>query len=346
MGDLTIILEDLLRGTPLILWDKGCFCFVRKGLFSMKPFKTLDEQMDILESRGLIIDNRQKTQNYLLEYSYYNVINMYSKFFQQRENTYIIGATFNEIRAVHIYDSEIKSTFFKHLIECEKHFKSIIAYRFSEQYANIPYAYLQTTSYSQKDLIKLSTTISLLSKTITTHIKDRNKNSIKHYSSNHNDVPLWVLINYLTFGQVVHMYTHFTDKLKNTIAKDIALYLEKNTGEKTILESKDIENILFNLLEIRNCVAHNNKLFNFKCRRNIKYIKSIHLPAHISKNSPRQDPFSCFLIMQLFLSKKQYALLHNTILKRTKTLNNKVKSIPVDTILATLGFPDNWFNDT
>lgn len=48
----------------------------------MKPFKTLDEQVDLLEKRGLTISNRQKTKHYLLQHSYYNVINVYSRFFQ------------------------------------------------------------------------------------------------------------------------------------------------------------------------------------------------------------------------------------------------------------------------
>ncbi len=46
-----------------------------------KPFKTLDEQISILKSRGLIIPDEEAAKLSLLCNNYYNVINYYSKFF-------------------------------------------------------------------------------------------------------------------------------------------------------------------------------------------------------------------------------------------------------------------------
>ncbi|MGX7197855.1 Abi family protein [Enterococcus olivae] len=243
----------------------------------MKPFKTLDEQMDLLEERGLTICNKEKTKRYLLEHSYYKVINVYSKFFQEEENRYIEHATFEEIRLVHIFDTELNSTLFKFLIECEKHFKSIVSHRFSEYYRDIPFAYLKTSSYDDSNILQLTNSISVLSKVITSQIRDRKANAIKHYYQNHQDIPLWVLISHLTFGQIVRIYTHFDNKLKNTIAKDLSYYLESNLNKKIIIEPKEVESILFNLIDIRNCVAHNNKLFDFKCKNNLKYIEEIQI---------------------------------------------------------------------
>lgn len=308
----------------------------------MKPFKTLDEQVDLLEKRGLTISNRQKTKHYLLQHSYYNVINVYSRFFQYEADKYIDGATFDEIRAVHVFDSEIKSAFFKYLLECEKHFKSILAYRFSEIYGDTSFAYLKTSSFDDKDLIQLSSTISQLSTTITKNLRKKESNAIKHYNSNHHDVPLWVLVNQLTFGQVVYMYTHFNNKLKNAIAHDVAHYLENNTGEKIIIEPNELQRFLFNLIDIRNCVAHNNMLFNFKSKNNVKYIPQLHKVEGIEKTAPRQNPFNCFIMMQALLEKDQYTLFHNTIRKRIRNLDHRIKVIPVDKIIGSLGFPTNW----
>lgn len=46
-----------------------------------KPFKTLDEQISILKSRGLIVHDDESAKLSLLCNNYYNVINYYSKFF-------------------------------------------------------------------------------------------------------------------------------------------------------------------------------------------------------------------------------------------------------------------------
>lgn len=308
----------------------------------MKPFKTLEQQVEILEQRGLTITDYEKTKQYLLQHSYYNVINVYSKFFQDKENQYISGSTFDEIRAVHIFDTELKSVLFKHLLECEKHFKSTLSHRFSEYHKDIPYAYLKTSSYMDRNLLDLTNTISQMSKVISKALRDRKPNLIKHYQNNHHDVPLWILINHLTFGQAVHIFIHLDDKLKNIIAKDLSRYLEENSGLKTALEAKEIERMLFNLIEVRNCVAHNNKLFSLKCKNNLKYHESIHEKYSFDKAQPRQDLFNVLLSMQCFLEKSQYSLIYNTILKRAKRLDRKLYSIPINVVLGTLGFPNEW----
>ncbi|MGX7197072.1 hypothetical protein [Enterococcus olivae] len=50
--------------------------------------------------------------------------------------------------------------------------------------------------------------------------------------------------------------------------------------------------------------------------------------------------------MQVFLEKSQYALLHNTILKRAKHLDKKLNSIDINIIMQPLGFPENWAKET
>lgn len=306
----------------------------------------MDEQIEILSSRGLIIEDKEEAKFYLLQYSYYNIINVYSKFFHDDKDRYVPNASFNEIRSVHIFDSEIKSVLFKYLLECEKHFKSIMSHRFSEKFKDIPYSYLKTNHYNVSKIIPLTNTIAIFSKVIKEKINSRSKNSVKHYYSNHNDVPLWVLVNYLSFGQIIHLYQHLDNQLRNKIAIDLSKYLEKNSGMKIVLEPKEVENILFNLLDIRNCVAHNNLLFNFKCRNNIKYINSIHLKFGVKKESSRQDIFNMLIIMQCFLEKGQYAILYNTIRKRVRNLRSKIHSIDTDRILLTLGFPNDWYETT
>lgn len=44
-----------------------------------KPFRTIDQQLDILESRGVIIENREEAGRFLLSENYYSVINGYKE---------------------------------------------------------------------------------------------------------------------------------------------------------------------------------------------------------------------------------------------------------------------------
>lgn len=46
--------------------------------------------------------------------------------------------------------------------------------------------------------------------------------------------------------------------------------------------------------------------------------------------------------MQTFLNYGQYANLHNTLLKRFKTLSSMLNTISVNDVIYTLGFPNDW----
>ena len=308
----------------------------------MKPFKTLEEQHDILLKRGLSFQNDISGKQYLLLNNYYSVINGYSKFFLEDGDNFIEGTKFDEITMVHYFDKEIKSTLFNYIIEAERHFKAVISHRFSEKYKDEPYAYLRTTSYNHDSLLEVAKHTSVLSNVIQRYGKDKHPNSIKHYLNNHTDVPLWVLSGYLTFGQVVKFYTLLEPNLKNQIAKDLSNFLSENLGSTEILASETLEVFLHNIVEVRNIVAHNNKLLGHKCKKNTKYLKKLHEQYGIQNNSPRQDVYNVIINMQCLLTKNQYSKLHNTLLKRTKNLNNNLHTISCNKIIQSLGFPADW----
>lgn len=64
----------------------------------MRPFKSLDQQIQLLRERGLEFDNEEEAKLYLLDNNYYNIINMYSKVFQENTNQYVSGTKFKEIK--------------------------------------------------------------------------------------------------------------------------------------------------------------------------------------------------------------------------------------------------------
>ena len=133
----------------------------------MKPFKNLDEQLDILTDRGLIITNRERTRKYLLSNNYYNIINGYSKFFQQNgTDDYIDGVTFDEVASLYTFDKDIKRAVLQSILEAEHHIKSIVAHRFAEAYENKKYAYLDTQSYDNNKILEVGDIISKFSKII------------------------------------------------------------------------------------------------------------------------------------------------------------------------------------
>lgn len=309
----------------------------------MKPFKTIDEQYDLLKSRGLNFSNEEKSKKFLLNNNYYNVINCYAKFFMHADDRFITGTNFDEITQVHYYDKEIKSIFFKSILEAEKHFKSILAYRFSEKYKDEKYAYLIASNYNSNDILQVTKTISSLSIIINKY-KEKPNNPINHYIYKHDDVPFWILTNYMNFGQLLYFYRYLDDALKNMIAKDFSLFLIDNLEVDSIqLTSSNLISYIGNVIDLRNIVAHNNKLLGFKCKGHVRYLSELHDKYSISNKSDKQDVYNVFIAMQALLSKNQYALLHNTLLKQTNYLRVRLNTIDINIILNSLGFPKDWY---
>ena len=50
---------------------------IMEGVFFMKPFTTIDDQIALLKQRGLLIPDKKNARLYLLENNYYNIINGY-----------------------------------------------------------------------------------------------------------------------------------------------------------------------------------------------------------------------------------------------------------------------------
>ena len=213
----------------------------------MKPFKNLDEQLDILTDRGLIITNRERTRKYLLSNNYYNIINGYSKFFQQNgTDDYIEGVTFDEVASLYTFDKDIKRAVLQSILEAEHHIKSIVAHRFAEAYEDKKYAYLDTQSYDNNKILEVGDIISKFSKIIKNK-KNKCETSIYHYFHNHGDVPIWVLTDYLEFGITRRFISNLPTRVQNNIAKDmVTLYgmsdlgpIKYNAGNENVFLGRD-----------------------------------------------------------------------------------------------------------
>ena len=94
-----------------------------------KIFKNLDEQVEILKSRGLVITDIEKTKNILLRENYF-FISGYRHLFMKskRDAKFIPGTTFEELYAMFIFDRRVRNIFFKNLLIVENNIKSLISY--------------------------------------------------------------------------------------------------------------------------------------------------------------------------------------------------------------------------
>ena len=217
----------------------------------MKPFKTIEEQIATLKIRGLSITDESKAAKYLLSNNYYNIINGYSKFFQHPgTDTYIDGVTFDEVSSLYTFDKDVKRTILQAILEAEHHIKSITAHRFAEAYPSQKYAYLNTNSYADNKILDVGFIVSKLSKIINTNKRYRG-NSIHHYAHTHSDVPIWVLTDYLEFGDLRTIIENLPNSLQNEIARDLVSFISTNVPDfNDVFPPETLISFLKNILQL------------------------------------------------------------------------------------------------
>ena len=199
-----------------------------RSKFMDKPFKTIEEQIEILESRGMRTD--EYTALALMREGYYSIINGYKDLFIDREATaaeghdvYRAGTTFKEVHRLFTFDRDLRLTMFRYFSIAEAALKTACAYSFSEKHAGEFEPYLDKGNYRQDR--KHSKWIDDLILDFNTALgrnpkkKPKRKAYLEHYRSNHDEVPLWVLLRYMTLGQSFKFFEFQDESMRNDIAK-------------------------------------------------------------------------------------------------------------------------------
>lgn len=310
----------------------------------MKKFKTLDEQISILQSRGLSFSNVEGSKRYLLTNNYYNIINGYGKYFQSSTDKFNDGTTFEEIVHLYFCDKQLKQTFFNSIINVELHLKSIFAYHFAEAFGDKRYAYLDIDSYDPDKILSVGRIISDLSRLINYH-KDKPGDPIHHYVKKYDDVPIWIIVEFLDFGKLCALIKCSKRKIQNKICKDLMGFINENIGEiKEHFTPEIMISFMENIHELRNICAHNNRLLGFRCKADSRYFATLHHLSGIENGDYRRYVYSVFVSMQCFLSRTEFKVLNNSIRKNLKSLENHLNSVNNREILSLLRFPNDWLD--
>ena len=300
-----------------------------------KIFKTLDEQIDILKGKGLIINNESKTREVLLRENYF-FISGYRHLFTERKDKFLPGTTFEELYATFLFDRAIRNTFFKNILVVENNIKSITSYQLSRKYGFKEKDYLNPENFSQ-DSLQSRQVYDVLNKVKRQiRVNGRKHSATFHYIEHYGYIPFWILVKVLSFGIMAEFY----DILKYEDQEDISNFYKVNP---------EVLGIYLSLLSnFRNVCAHEDILYDHKTQRLIpdtKYHELLNIPKDddgyiYGKN----DLFSLVIMMKVLLSKDDFEDMIDEIRREVNRLDKIVNIVPLDTILNRIGFPNNWYD--
>ena len=302
-----------------------------------KEFKTIDEQIEILKRKGLIIEDEEETKEILLRENYFFIngyrlllMNSYS------DKTFIKGSTFKELYALFLFDRSMRNIIFKYLLIIENQLKSITSYQLSKKYGYQEKDYLNPKNFTE-DRSKIRRVKDLIDKMKRqVRINGSKHNATLHYIKNYGYVPMWVLVKVLSFGIVCELYS----VLKKEDQIEIASVFNVST--------EYLEDFLPILANYRNLCAHEDIMFDYKTEKVIPDTE-YHEKLNIFKMDDeyiygKNDIFAVIIMLKYLLRKEDFRIMLKEIDYEKELLDSRIDSIPIEKILDRMGIPKNYLD--
>ena len=300
-----------------------------------KVFKTIDEQINILQERGLTIDDIDFAKEELIRENYF-FINGYRHLFLESgsDKYYKEGTNFREIIALFNFDRQIRNIFFKNLLVVENNMKSIFSYQLSKEYGYREKDYLKNTNFNRSPDKQRQINDLLRKMKRQIRINGGQHQATNHYIKNYGYIPLWVVVKVLSFGIVSELYTVMKERDQEAIAHVYGV------------SSENLIRYLPILANYRNLCAHEDIVYNHKTNKVIED-NAIHAFLEIPIQNGeyiygKNDILSLIIILKQLLSDTQFRLLISELSYEIDVLAGRLKSINIKKVLDSMGLPVNY----
>lgn len=283
---------------------------------------SFSEQLDILKKHGMVINDNEKALEVLKDINYYRFTGYALQFRIAPDNsTYVDGTTFESVYNLCIADEKLRDVFRMYIEKVEVYYRTQIAYGFSmAKCTEPPYEqhYDENNFYNKIGYNEV----------INSFKREKNyyKDSlvVKHHKNKYgNRMPLWVMVELMSFSNLSKLYSSMYLSEQNIIAGTIGI------GSKTL------ENHLHCISVLRNKCAHAARLYN------TKFYPAVRFTKQFLRKNPEVKNDSLFA----------YALV---LLKRLPTNKAKIDFVEAiqivieqyrdDMNMDLIGFPSNYID--
>lgn len=300
-----------------------------------KLFKNLDEQLEILKAKGLIIEDEQMASEILLRENYF-FINGYRILLMNSyaDKTFVVGATFRELYAIFLFDRSFRNILFKNLLIIENQLKSVISYQLSKKYGYRDKDYLNPKNFTadKSKARRVKDVIEKMKRQV--RVNGAHHMATMHYMNNYGYIPLWVLVKVLSFGIVCELYLILKPEDQVAVADIFGV------------TTSYLENFLPILSNYRNLCAHEDIVYEHRTEKGI-----LNTPYHERLMIPKMDDeyiygkndiFAVILMLKYLLREDDFRMMLKEVEYEIEKLDGMIDSVPVGKILDRMGFPSNY----
>lgn len=227
----------------------------------LKLATTIDQQIDLLISRGLIVTDRNKMREILLDIGYYRLgfyLFPFEKSYpshRNRTHEYIGGASFEDAVNLYYFDFDLRLLLMRYLNRIEIAFRTSLIYYLSTKYNTDPIWFVSTSVVDRKYASDFECKI---------YTSDFKRNPVihRHHQKNPNDrfAPAWKTLEFMTFGAVLKLYEQLKDR-------DDKIFIAHEFGVRQVVT---FESYMHTIRQVRNACAHGQYIYDFKLPQGIR----------------------------------------------------------------------------
>ena len=227
------------------------------------------------------------------------------------------------------------------MLKIENSFKTVIAHEFSALYGHDNYLKIENFDVSTEK--KISSVIQMIGDIQQELARQMSKHheAVTHYMTQYGYIPLWVLVNVLTFGKIEKFYKNMKPADKITISRQFNLHPD------------ELSKFMHMLGLARNKCAHDERFFDirFKERIHTRSIANFSVLGIVrapdgSFTYGTNDAYSISIMFALLLSKSDLKEFVAAIKKLLKELDKQLHVISITDVMNVMGFGSSWENLT
>lgn len=285
-----------------------------------KEFKTIDEQISLLEGRGLSIPDHEQAKDFLLRNNYYRVSG-YSLTLRSHD-VFNPAAAFQNIVDIYNFDHELRHILLQYLESIEVAVKAVYSYEFTKRHGAS--GYLDASHFS--DAAKHQEIMDKAEKQKTSRLP--HEAYLKHFVEDLNqDIPLWAYVDLLTISDISFLYSISETDVQDAVALSFGLTTH---GAKILGKS------MHSLTIIRNLCAHGSRLYNrvFEQKPWLSKKEKKILRLNDDGSVDNAHLFGFILLMRCLMKADEFASMKAEIAALTQ--NYPFVS------MRYYGFPDEW----
>ncbi len=271
-----------------------------------KPYLSIREQVELLQARGLVIDNVIEAEQVLQQINYYRFA-AFALPFQSQKDTFDHGTTLQHILSVYSFDTRLRSLILTALEKVEIQLKTLVALYLGETYG--PFGYADKNNFGNK--VKQSDWLQKTQK----EINRSRETFVGHFKSKYPkspNLPIWMLTEVMSLGSLSFLVNYLSYKDQKNISKKMGI-------KKGIAVSW-----LHHLTYVRNLCAHHSRLWN-----RIFAIRPM-LPHNIGWGITPDKADNIFCTLKIIQNLSDQFALDVDVIKTTKTLIKSHSTVPLD----------------